>query len=300
MTSTTAPASVSAPPPATPHASFHHRNAFMRMPLRSRVALGAIALFVGVAFAAPLLPLSSPYAGDLSARLLGFGEQGHLLGTDGLGRDVLSRLVYATRTSLIVSIVPIVLATIIGLLIGMVAGLTNSRALNAILMRGVDILFAFPGVVLALLLSIAFGAGVWSLIIAVTAVWISPVARIAETEVMRVRELDFVMTARSSGSTAAGVFARQILPVTVPAVSAYSTSLVGASIAITGGLGFIGLGVPAPQPELGSMLGELQAVIYTNPMQSLLPVFVILALSTLFPIVGDGIRDAINGREADA
>lgn len=299
MTTTTAPAPSTTPSLETSTA-FQQRPAFLRMPPRSRVAALTILAFVVVAFAAPLLPLADPYAGDLSMRLLGIGADGHVLGTDSLGRDILSRLVFATRTSLIASIVPIVLATVIGLLIGMVAGLTTSRTLNTILMRGVDILFAFPGVVLALLLSIAFGAGLWSLIIAVTAVWISPIARIAETEVLRVRELDFVMAARSSGASLVAVFFRQILPVTVPAVSAYSTSLVGASIAITGGLGFIGLGVPAPEPELGSMLGELQAVIYTDPLQSVLPVFVILALSTLFPVLGDGIRDAINGREADA
>lgn len=280
-------------------ARFSRRNAFMRMPVRSRAAFVLIVLIAAVAFAAPLLPLPSPIEGDLAARLLGFGAGGHPLGTDALGRDILSRLVYGTRTSLVISVVPIICATILGVVIGMVSALTPAKWLQTLLMRGVDILFAFPAVILAILLTIAFGSGVGPLILAVTLVWISPIARITETEVLRVRDLDFVLVARSSGARPLEVFLRQILPVTIPAVSAYSTSLVGASIAITGGLGFIGLGVPAPDPELGSMLSELQSVIYTNPVQSLLPVFVILALSMLFPVLGDGIRDSVTGRKGD-
>lgn len=283
-----------------PQVQFRRRNAFARMPVRSRIALVLVLVVITLSFAAPLLPLQNPIAGELPDRLLGFGAKGHLFGTDALGRDIFSRLVYATRTSLIASIVPILLATVLGLAIGMTAGLTRSSVLRTILMRAVDILFAFPGVVLALLLTIALGAGLESLIIAVTMVWIPPIARIAETEVVRVRELDFVNVALASGATYPAVLLRQILPVSLPAVVAYSTSLVGACIAIVGGMGFIGLGVPSPEPELGSMLQELQGLIYGSPLQSLLPVIIIILLSTLFPLIGDGIRDAINGREGDA
>lgn len=130
--------------------------------------------------------------------------------------------------------------------------------------------------------------------------WIAPVARIAETEVARIRELDFAVAARASGATGAAILFRQIMPVTLPAVLAYSTSLVGANVAISGGLGFIGLGVPSPQPELGSILYEMQAAIYTNASLAIIPVVVILLLSMLFPLVGDGFRDAISGRGQDS
>lgn len=294
------PASAAVPPVLQDTAArFTHRPWFLRMPIRSRVALLLILAIIALSFSAPLLPLANPLAGDLSDRLLSFGEQGHLLGTDALGRDVLSRIVYATRTSLVAAVVPILLAIVIGLAIGLVSGLSSSAILRTVLMRGIDILFAFPGVVLALLLTIAFGVGLGSMIVAVTIIWIPPIARIAETEVLRVRDLDFIAVARSSGAGYFRILVTQILPVSLPAVVAYATSLVGACIAITGGLGFIGLGVPAPEPELGAMLQELQAVIYSNPLQALLPVIVIILLSTLFPLLGDGVRDAINGRDGD-
>lgn len=274
---------------------FRRRSVLSRMPLRSVVALGIVALLTAVVLAAPLLPLADPLTGSLSERLLPFFTDGHVLGNDTQGRDLLSRLVYGTRTSLIVSVVPIVIATVLGLAIGTIAGLAG-KVTNTILMRGVDLLFAFPGVLLALLLAISFGVGLGTLILALTLVWIAPVARIAETEVSRIRELDFVTAARSSGATGGTILLRQIVPVTLPAVLAYSTSLVGANVAISGGLGFIGLGVPSPQPELGSILYEMQAAVYTNPTLALAPVVMILLLSMLFPLVGDGIRDAISGK----
>lgn len=274
---------------------FRRRSILRRMPLRSRIALSIIVMLAVLAVAAPLLPIADPLAGDLSIRLSPFLTDGHLLGTDTQGRDMLSRLLYGTRTSLVAGVVPIVIATLLGLAIGTIAGLAN-KTVNTILMRGVDLLFAFPGVLLALLLAISLGVGLGTLILALTLVWIAPVARIAETEVARIRDLDFVTAARSSGATDADILVRQIIPVALPAVLAYSTSLVGANVAIAGGLGFIGLGVPSPQPELGSILFEMQAAVYTDVSLALAPVVVILMLSMLFPLVGDGLRDAIAGK----
>ncbi|SDG71626.1 ABC transporter permease [Microbacterium sp. 77mftsu3.1] len=283
--------------PTTPTAAprFQRRSLLRRMPARSKVAVAIIAVIAATVLAAPLLPLADPLTGNLSDRLLPFLSEGHLLGTDTQGRDMLSRLIYGTRTSLIVGVVPIVIATLIGLAIGTVAGFSG-RVVNTLLMRAVDLLFAFPGVLLSLLLAISLGVGLGTLVLALTLVWIAPVARIAETEVSRIRELDFVTAARSSGATAPAILINQIIPVTLPAVLAYSTSLVGANVAISGGLGFIGLGVPSPQPELGSILYEMQAAVYTDPSLALAPVVMILLLSMLFPLVGDGVRDAISGK----
>lgn len=277
---------------------FQRRSLLSKLPLRSKVALGILVVIAILVIAAPVLPLANPLVGSLSERLLPFWSEGHVLGTDSQGRDMVSRLIYATRTSLIAGVAPIIIATVLGLVIGTVAGLAG-RVLNTVLMRAVDIMFAFPGVLLSLLLAITLGVGLPTLIIALTLVWIAPVARIAETEVARIRELDFVMAARSSGASMASILARQVTPVALPAVLAYSTSLVGANVAIAGGLGFIGLGVPSPQAELGSMLQEMQVAIYTDPALALAPVVVILALSVLFPLIGDGLREAINGRGAD-
>jgi ABC-type dipeptide/oligopeptide/nickel transport systems, permease components len=274
---------------------FRRRSLISRTPLRGKVALAVVSFLAVIALAAPLLPLPDPLSGDLSSRLLPFLSDGHPLGTDTQGRDMLSRLVYGMRTSLFAGVVPILIATLIGLTIGTIAGLAG-RFVNTLLMRGVDLLFAFPGVLLALLLAISMGVGLGTLILALTLVWVAPVARIAETEVGRIRELDFVTAARSSGASGAVILIRQIVPVALPAVLAYSTSLVGANVAIAGGLGFIGLGVPSPQPELGSILYEMQSAVYSDPSLALAPVIVILLLSTLFPLVGDGLRDAITGK----
>lgn len=280
---------------AGPALRFRRRGILSRLPLRSAVALALIIVLVLVVVAAPVLPIPNPYQGSLSERLLPFFSDGHVLGTDSQGRDMVSRLLYGTRTSLLAGVLPIVLATAAGLVIGTVAGLSG-RVVNTILMRAVDIMFAFPGVLLSLLLAITLGIGLGTLVLALTLVWVAPVARIAETEVSRIRDLDFVVAARSSGATLPAILARQIAPVTLPAVLAYSTSLVGANVAIAGGLGFIGLGVPSPEPELGSILQEMQVAVFSDPALALAPVVVILALSMLFPLVGDGLREAIAGR----
>jgi len=284
-----------ATPTKTPAPRFQRRALLSRLPLRSQVALALVASVGLIVILAPVLPIADPLSGSLSERLLPFFSDGHVLGTDSQGRDMLSRLVYGTRTSLIAGVVPIVIATALGLVIGTIAGLAG-KVTNTILMRGVDVMFAFPGVLLSLLLAITLGVGLGTLILALTLVWIAPVARIAETEVTRIRELDFVTVARASGAGLPSILGRQIVPVALPAVLAFSTSLVGANIAIAGGLGFIGLGVPSPEPELGSILQEMQAAIYSDPGLALAPVVVIIALSMLFPLVGDGFRDAISGR----
>lgn len=278
---------------------FSRRWVIARMPLRSRIALALVAVIALVAFSAPLLPIPDPLTGELSSRLLPILSEGHVLGTDSQGRDMLSRLVFGTRTSLIAGVVPIVIATVVGLLWGTVAGLSGPRV-NVLMMRGVDLLFAFPGVLLSLLLALTLGIGLGTLILALSLVWVAPVARIAETEVARIAELDYVAAARSSGATTGAVLVRQIVPVALPAVFAYSTSLVGANVAISGGLGFIGLGVPSPQPELGSILYEMQAAIYSDAALALEPVVVILLLSMLFPLIGDGLRDAISGKGTES
>ncbi|MCJ1687161.1 ABC transporter permease [Rathayibacter sp. VKM Ac-2927] len=299
MTATRDTGAPGVPVAAAAPVRFRHRSLLHRLPLRSQIALGVLALLAVIVVAAPLLPFADPLSGSLSDRLLPFFSDGHVLGTDSQGRDLLSRLVYGTRTSLLAGVLPILIATLIGLAIGTLAGL-GGKVVNTVLMRGVDILFAFPGVLLSLLLAITLGIGLGTLVLALTLVWIAPVARIAETEVSRIRDLDFVLSARASGAGPAAILLRQIVPVVLPAVLAYSTSLVGANIAIAGGLGFLGLGVPSPTPELGSILQEMQAAIYTDPALAVAPVVVILALSMLFPLVGDGLRDALSGRRTDS
>lgn len=283
-------------PAGSSRGGFERRSILRRIPLRSRVALTLIALFALAGLLAPVLPLADPLMVDLTNRLQPIGSDGHLLGTDALGRDMLSRSLHAVGMSLFIGVVPVVVATLIGLALGLIAG-TAGRATNTVLMRLVDILAAFPGVLLSILVAVSLGQGVSTLIIALTLAWVAPIARIAETAVLRVRELDFVLVARSSGAGRGAILVRQILPVAVPSVIAFSTSLVGANVAITGGLGFIGLGVPSPTPELGAMLQELQTAVYSQPALAMIPVLLIIGLSMLFPLVGDGLREVLSGKE---
>lgn len=277
-------------------ARFTRPGFLVRMPLRSSVALGALVVVGALVAAAPLLPIANPDVGALADRLLPIGSPGHPLGTDPQGRDMLSRLVWGTRTSLVAGIVPAILATLLGGALGILAGLAP-RAVNATVMRVVDVIFAFPNVLFALLLSLSLGMGLGTLIIALTMAGIAPIAKITETEVARVRGLDFMAVARTSGASWISVVVRQLIPVILPIVLAYATAMIGSNIAIAGGLGFIGLGVQPPQPELGAMVKDLQGAVFVRPELTLLPALTILCLAVLFPLSGDGVRGALGGRK---
>ncbi|WP_170198074.1 ABC transporter permease [Microbacterium saperdae] len=256
-------------------------------------------LLILVTGAFALVPIGDPLAGNLAERLLPIGTDGHPLGTDGQGRDLLIRLVHGTALSLFIGIAPIIVASVMGVVLGLAAGL-GPRWVNQLIMRFSDVMFAFPGILFSLLVAVTLGVGVGTLILALTVIWIAPIVRIAETEVLRVRGFDFVAAARVSGAGNLRIAAQQVLPLVLPAVLAYATSLVGANIAIGGGLGFIGLGVPIPTPELGAILQELQVTVFTDPTLALLPVAVILSLAVLFPVVGDGLREALDVRGDNA
>ncbi len=278
---------------------FRRRSVWRRMPLRAKISLSAIVGLTLVSALASLLPLANPLGGDLTDRLEPLWSPHHFLGTDTQGRDLLSRLIYATRTSLFIAVTPIVIATIFGISLGAVGALGRPLIARP-LMRLVDIVFAFPAVLLALLLAVSLGPSIRTLLIALTIVWFPPLARVAETEISRIRGLDYYLAARASGAGTIAIVIRQVVPVAFPAVIAYATSLVGANVAIAGGLGFLGLGVQAPNPELGSMLQEMQAATYSQPWLALVPAVVIVLLSVLFPIVGDGFGAAVAGRGAES
>ncbi|WP_238009356.1 ABC transporter permease [Dactylosporangium sp. AC04546] len=274
---------------------FRRRTLFARLTPGGRLALILILALAAVAIIGPLVSHTDPYAAEAGRRLLPIGSDGHPLGTDAEGRDMLTRLMYGMRTSLIAAVTPVLLSLVIGVAVGLLAGL-GGRIVNTIVMRLLDVTFAFPAVLLALFLATALGQGLRTTIIALTAVWIPPTARIAAGEIARIRELDFVTVARVSGAGPVSVALRQITPAILPGVLAWSTSLVGGSIAIVGGLGFVGLGAPSPQAELGSMIKDMQSAVYTDAVLALLPALVTLLLALLFPLFGDALGRALAGR----
>ena len=221
------------------------------------------------------------------------GTPGHLLGTDELGRDMLSRLIFGGRLSLMMGISPVRFALVIGSLLGIVAGFVGGRV-NTAIMRTVDVFFAFPSVLLAVAISGALGAGIANAMLALTIVFIPPIARVAESVTTQVRSLDFVEAARASGAGAWTIIRVHILGNVLGPIFVYATSLVSVSMILAAGLSFLGLGTKPPDPEWGLMLNTLRTAIYTQPWVAALPGAMIFMVSISFNLLSDGLRSAMD------
>lgn len=262
------------------------------------IAAGFIALVVIAAvFASPLSPYS-PNAGSLAHRLAEPGTTGHLLGTDGQGRDVLSRLIWGAGSTLISGLAPVAAATALGTVLGVIAGL-GGRWIEGIVMRVLDVLFAFPAVLLAIALSAALGAGEGNTIISLTVVLIPPIARVAVVEVKAIRRQDYMEVARASGASWPRIVLWQVLPNAGPAVLTYATTLIGLSIVYSAGLSLLGLGVQPPQPAWGETLNDLRQNIFETPALALVPAIAIFLLSAAFNVVGDSLALRFGGRATE-
>jgi len=254
-----------------------------------------VATLVGVALAAPLLPLADPYATDLSHRLLPAGSPDHLLGTDQLGRDLLSRLVWGTRTSLGVGFFAVLAAALLGTLIGLISGYFRGWA-DAVLMRGIDVLLAFPYLLLALAIVAALGPGLRNAMIAIAVVNIPFFARTVRGTVLGLVRRAFVDAARLSGAGHGAILFRELLPNVLPVVVIMMSTSLGWMILETAGLSFLGLGAQPPTADLGSMLGTSRELLTTAPRVAMLPGAVILILVVGINLLGDGLRDLLDPR----
>jgi peptide/nickel transport system permease protein len=262
------------------------------------VTIVAIVLGVVLVLAAVFAPLVAPFApnaGNVTDRLEGFGVHGHLLGTDGQGRDIISRLIYGARLSLLTGFIPVLVSGFIGSSLGILAGL-GKRRVHAGIMRTLDVFYAFPAVLLAIAIAAALGSGISNSIIALSVILIPPVARVAETETARIRTLDFLDAARASGARWHSIAVRQVLPNVAPAIVVYCTTLVGLSIVYAAGLSFLGLGVAPPTAEWGLMISDGVQDMLTTPAIALTPAIAILVASMIFNIIGDGLRKVLDVR----
>ena len=266
----------------------------MREPV-SMICAGVLALIFLSALFAPYLGLADPYQGSMLRRLQPFGTDGHPLGTDELGRDMLSRLVHGGRLSLLIGILPVFNAFIIGTLLGVIAGYNGGWA-NSAIMRTIDVFYAFPSVLLAIAISGALGAGIVNSIVSLTIVFIPPIARVAESVTTSVRNLDFVDAARASGAGALTIMRVHVLGNVLGPIFVYATSLISVSMILAAGLSFLGLGTRPPQPEWGLMLNTLRTAIYINPWLAALPGVMIFAVSIGFNLLSDGLRSAMDIR----
>ena len=266
-----------------------------RLPLSAKIAAVVIALIVVAVLFAPVLAPYSPTQGTLGDRLAPIGTAGHLLGTDGQGRDILSRLLYGGRLSLLSGLIPVAVAALAGTLLGLLAGLGN-RLTNGAVMRTLDVFYAFPAVLLAIAIAAALGSGVSNAIVALSVILIPPIARIAETETARLRDADFMEAARASGARTSSIALRQVLPNIAPAIVVYCTALIGLCIVYSAGLSYLGLGIAPPAPEWGVMISDLQQYTFTRPELLLMPALAILVASVAFNVLGDGLGNYLNVR----
>lgn len=254
---------------------------------------GIILLVVLASVFAPYLAPLDPYKTSMAFRLKPMGFRNFLLGTDELGRDILSRLLYGGRTSLLMGIVPVTLATLVGGSLGVIAGFMGGKV-NMAIMRTMDVFYAFPSILLAVAISGAMGGGMVNGMLALTLVFIPPLCRIAETATTQVRNLDFVEAARASGAGTASIILTHILGNVLAPIFVYASGLVSVAILVASGLSFLGLGVEPPIPDWGLMLSTLRQAIYVNPWVCALPGAAIFVTSLSFNMVSDGLRQAMD------
>lgn len=274
------------------------RMSSWRLLMKSRLAAAGLIILVLIAvivIAAPFLPLADPDATAPANRLLRPLTSGHILGTDQLGRDLLSRLVWGSRVSLAVGLAATLFAAVVGSAIGLVSGYAGGRTDN-LMMRGIDMLMAFPYILLALAIVAVLGPGLMNALYAIAIVNIPFFARNVRGVTLSLAHREFVDAARLSGKGHVSVLLTEVLPNVMPVIVITMSTTAGWMILETAGLSFLGLGAQPPQADLGSMLGEGRAQLFTAPHVSVVAGVMIFILVISLNLLGDGVRDALDPR----
>ena len=286
------PASVLSAParPLPTRAAVAHR--------RSRLRAAGVAILLGVALLAilaPVLPLADPNRTQPSRRLAPPLTPGHPLGSDHLGRDLLSRVIWGARVSLAVGVLATSLAMLAGTTVGLVTGFYGGLTDNVV-MRGIDLIMAFPYILLAMLLVASLGPGLVNAMIAVAVVNVSFYARGVRGAVLLLREEEFVQAARAVGSTEWRILCRHVLPGIVGPILVFVSMNIGVMITESAGLSFIGLGAQPPTADWGTMLADGRQFITVAAHVAAIPGLAIFILVLGCNIVGDALRDALDPR----
>ena len=253
-----------------------------------------IAAFVTVALVGPSLAPYDPLAQDLLSNYES-SSWTHPLGTDHLGRDNLSRMIYGARVSLTISLTSVTLGLLVGMLLGLVAAYSGGLV-DALIMRVVDMLLAFPDILLAIAIIAVLGAGIGNTIIAVVVYSVPIFARIVRGAALAVIEQDFVSAGRALGASHPRLVIRHIVPNCLSPIVVQATIMLGTAILIASGLSFLGLGVQPPDPEWGAMLSKGRELLRSTPIAAVAPGVAITVVVLSFSIVGDGLRDALDPR----
>ena len=261
-----------------------------------QAAFGLIIIILTVlsALLAPIIAPLEPEAMDFDYLLSGFSSE-HLLGTDQLGRDTLSRLIYGARIALLVSVGSIGLGVLIGVPLGLIAVYFGGWT-DDIIMRLMDSLVVFPSLLIAVALAAALGGSVTTIIIAIGVANVPWMARVIRSQGLSIREMDFVAAAEAGGMNPARIIFRHILPNSLAPVIVQSTLSMGYAVLVEATLGFIGVGVRPPTPTWGNMLYDAFPMLEQQPMLSIFPGLAIFLLVLSFNFVGDALRDVLDPR----
>jgi peptide/nickel transport system permease protein len=262
----------------------------------NHMAMFGMAIIAGlllVAAFAPLLAPHDPFAQDLGNRLKPLGTEGHLLGTDSLGRDILSRLIHGSRITLYIVTLVALIAPLMGLLVGTIAGYAGGLT-DMALMRITDIFLAFPRLVLALAFVAALGAGIENAVLAISLTAWPPYARMARAETLTIRSSDYISAIRLQGAGPVRIITRHIWPLCISSLIVRVTLDMAGIILAAAGLGFLGLGAQPPSPEWGAMISEGRRFILDHWWVATVPGLAIFTVSLAFNLLGDGLRDVLD------
>lgn len=256
------------------------------------VGLVIVILQIILALFAPFMTAHDPAAQNLANRELPVFSEGHWLGTDNYGRDVWSRIVFGARISLVVGITAVSLGLIGGTILGLLAG--YYRKLDAIIMRFVDLLFSFPGILLAMLIIAILGTSLVNVAIAIS-IWSIPTcARIVRGSVLSIKEKEYIMAMRSMGASDLRIMIRHILPNASAPIIVFATMRMATAILSTAALSYLGLGAQPPTPEWGAMISQGQDFMWSAPHLTIVPGIAIMLTVFAFNVLGDGLRDALD------
>jgi peptide/nickel transport system permease protein len=263
---------------------------------RRVVILGLVVIIILLLTAvfAPFLAPYDPYKQNLG-NILSKPNSKHLLGTDTLGRDTLSRIIYGSRTSLLVGVVAIFIAAAIGMLFGLIAGYFGGIT-NTVIMRFIDALMTFPMILLALTIAAILGGGLQNIILALGVSLIPPYTRLMCGQALSIKQNDYVMAGRAMGASNLRIMLRHIAPNCFPPLIVLMTMMMGAAILAEAGLSFLGIGINPPGAAWGAMVSEGYRYLLSTPVLSFAPGLAIMLVVFAFNMVGDGLRDALDPR----
>lgn len=276
-------------------------KSFIKKLLKNKLAFIGFIIIILIVISAILAPALSPYDPnkmDLSNTLLPSGSAGHILGTDNYGRDILSRIIYGSRISLIVGVFSVAIGGSIGSILGLIAGYYGGK-IDAVIMRVMDALFAFPFVLLAIILMTVLGQGLGNLIIAISITNIPGFARIVRGEAMVIKKSEFIEATKSIGASDLRIIFKHVFPNSAASMTVYSTMSIAGAILSEASLSYLGLGIQPPTATWGNILKGGQEYITSNPEMAVYSGIAILITVLGFNLFGDGLRDVLDPKTND-